>query len=281
MNRPPEQSSFPPLSRNAEKLLGKLGQRKWREEEGLFVAEGVRLAEEALKCGVEVVWAVCGPADKATAAGERCMTLASNLAAGGVLVYRAEEPVMRRALDTVTPQGLAAVCRIPERRLTGWNPPERAVLAVCDRLSQPGNLGSLIRSAEAAGAAGVVLAPGTVDPYNPKTVRGAMGALFRLPVFQAPDENVLREFLEKHRFSLFEAAVGGEDIFAVRDFPLRPAVIFGSEASGSGLGAVLGRVRRVSVPMRGSVESLNVAVAAGIILYEICRKEVSKAFPRG
>lgn len=281
MNRPLEPSSFPPLSRNAEKLLGKLSQRKWREEEGLFVAEGVRLAEETLKCGVEVVWAVCGPADKNTAAGERSMALAANLAARGIPVYRAEESALRRVLNTVTPQGLAAVCRIPERRLTDWSPPERAVLAVCDRLSQPGNLGSLIRSAEAAGAAGVVLAPGTVDPYNPKTVRGAMGALFRLPVFQAPDENILREFLENNRFSLLEAAVGGEDIFAVQNYPLRSAVIFGSEAAGAELGAVLGGARRVSIPMRGAVESLNVAVAAGIILYEICRREFHPAYTGG
>ncbi|MCE5272354.1 RNA methyltransferase [bacterium] len=272
MDRPPVPDSYPPLSRNNEKLLGKLSQRKWREETGLFVAEGVRLVEEALACGVDIAWAVRGPEGSDTSARARGEALAAALAAKGVPVYRAEEAALRRVLDTVTPQGVAAVCRIPHRSLPEWTPPQQAVLAICDGLSQPGNLGSLVRAAAAAGAAAVVLAPGTVDPYNPKTVRGAMGALFRLPVFQARDEGELKEFLARHSFSLYEAAVGGEDIFAGAGYPDRTAVIFGSEAAGSGLSLALGGARRLSAPMQSGVESLNVAVAAGIVLYEICRR---------
>jgi len=272
LDRPPVPADYPPLSRNNEKLLGKLSQRKWREESGLFVAEGVRLVEEALACGVSIAWAVRCPEGSDTAAAARGSALAAALAAKGVPVYRAEEAVLRRALDTVTPQGVAAVCRIPRLSLKEWTPPQTAVLAICDGLSQPGNLGSLMRAAAAAGAAAVVLAPGTVDPYNPKTVRGAMGALFRLPVFPVPDSATLKEFLARHSFSLYEAAVGGEDIFTGACYPSRTAVIFGSEASGAGLGQALDGVRRLSVPMQSGVESLNVAVAAGIVLYEICRR---------
>jgi RNA methyltransferase, TrmH family len=264
--------SLTPLSRSGETLLGKLGQRKYRKIEGLFVAEGVRLLEEALECGVTIAWAVAAPSGSdGEGLTPRARALVERIVSLGAPVYRAEPRVLKRVLDPVQPQPVAAVCRIPDRALETWSVPERALVAVCDRINQPGNLGSLIRVAAASGADAVIAVPGTVDFYNPKCVRGAMGALFRLHALDAGSPEALLDFLGRHSFAVYEAAAGGTDIFEAGDFPARTAVIFGSEAEGS-LSLPPGPSRpRLSVPMYGGVESLNVAVAAGIILYRIAR----------
>jgi len=260
-------NSLPSLSAAREKLMGKLVLKKHRQQESLFLIEGVRLVEEAYASGLAVNWAVV-----TESAGERELSIIEKLVSRGVPVYRAREQILRKKLDTVTPQPLAAVCKLPALNLGSLSLPESSVVVVCDRASQPGNLGAVFRVAEASGADAALLGPGTVDPYNPKCVRGSMGALFRLPVVVCESEEELGAFLEGAGFTVFEARTGGEDIFAVGSFPKRTALLLGSEADGvSSALSSLAR-RRLSVPMTPKVESLNVAVAAGIILYEIARK---------
>ncbi|MEA1997314.1 MAG: RNA methyltransferase [Gemmatimonadota bacterium] len=256
---------LPLLSKAGEKALGRLAQKKYRQQESLFVAEGVRLVEEALEAGVTINWAVV-----AEAAGDRARELVQRLLGLDVPVYLARENVLRARLDPASPQPLAAVCEIPETSIESLSLPERSLVVVCDSFSQPGNLGAVIRVAAAAGADAVLVGPGTVDPWNPKCVRGSMGALFRLPVAVAHEAGELKAFLENGRFALFEASsINGENVFSIHSFPPRTALILGSEAAGVS-GSMEGLERKaVSVPMAPGVESLNVAVAAGIILYHI------------
>ncbi len=256
--------SLPPLSKAREKILSRLLTKKYRQAERLFLAEGVRLVEEAVDCGVGIKWAVATPG-----AGERARVLIEKLLELEIAIYRAEQKALRKALDVVTPQAVAAVCLRPEIRLDDLTIPGRALVVVCDGLKEPGNLGAVVRVAAAAGADAVLAGPETVDIFNPKALRGSMGAMFRMPVIEVENSASLRRFLSDHGFSVFTAALGGESLFSIDRFPSRTALVLGSEAEGS---ANFPEARRVSIPMAGEVGSLNVAVAAGIILYEIVRK---------
>jgi len=266
-------SGLPVLSKAGLKLLGALALKKYRRREGLFVAEGVRLVEEALAAGAGINWAVVADAGGERLPGDRALKLLGELQQSGVNVYRAGEKDLRRVLDAVQPQAVAAVCRIERLTLEDWQVPGICLLVVCDGLKEPGNLGSVIRAAAAGGADAVLVGPGTVDPFSPKCVRAGAGSLFRLPVFEVDSADKICGFLLDNGFSVFEAAAGGEDLFAVDRFPGRTALILGSEAEGispafAGLGG-----RKLAVPMSRGVESLNVAVAAGVILYEISRRK--------
>ena len=255
---------FPPVPKARLRQLARLGSRKLRRKEGFFVADGARLVEEALASGIEIGWAACAPD-----ADDRSRALAARLAEAGVEVFRAERQDLERTLDAAAPQALAAVCRIPRHSLEEIKPADKSLLAVCDGIGEPGNLGSVIRAAAAAGCQAVLLAPGTVDPYNPRCVHGAMGALFRIPVIEVQTALNLAGFLEKNKFSMFCAAAGGDNIFSVKSFPLRCALFLGGEPCGPSKFTDTLAPRRLGIPLAAGVESLNVAVAAGIILYRM------------
>ena len=176
--------------------------------------------------------------------------------------------------DTETPQGVLAVLPFPRHGI----PREPSLVLIVDRLRVPGNLGTILRTAAAAAVELVLLPPGTVDPYNPKTVRGGMGAHFRLPILQLDWEGV-----ERHLAGLdVWLAAAGEGIrYDQVDWRRPVALIVGGEASGAGERAArlatgeLGGERcggRVRIPMPGGMESLNAAVAAGVVLFEIVRQ---------
>jgi TrmH family RNA methyltransferase len=219
-------------------------QRKIRERERLFVAEGARLVEEA------------------AAAGIRARTILHDGRLGEVL--EASTEILRLCSDTAAPAGLLAVLECPELQLP--DPLEWVVIA--DGVSNPGNLGSLLRAADAFGVQAAVLAPGCVDAFNPKVVRGGMGAHFRLPV-RALDWRAIGGLLKGFRILLAEAREGRP--VEETDWSGRAALIIGGEAAGPGDQARALAAGSVHIPMRGKVESLNAAVAGGILLYEISR----------
>ena len=265
-------STLPVLSKAKLKLLTSLALKKYRRREGRFVAEGVRLVEEALSAGVGISWVVVAGQGGGGPPGDRAQDLLSGLLESGVPVYRTGKKDLGKALDPVQPQPVAAVCELVCSRLENWQVPGRAVVVVCDALKEPGNLGAVIRAAAASGTDAVLAGPDTVDPFNSKCVRASAGSLFRLPVFEVDSSAVTGKFLEDNGFAVFEAAMEGENLFKVEFFPERTALILGSEAEGiSTTFARVGR-RSLAVPMAGGVESLNVAVAAGVILYEIGRR---------
>lgn len=259
-------NSLPLLSAAREKQLRKLGSRKQRREQGLFVAEGVRLVEEALSSGAEIEWAVA-----AETGLSRSLDLISELSFSAPL-YRASERELAGLLDTITPQPVAAVCRIPDMGLTDLEIPEESLLVVCDNLRDPGNFGAIVRTAAAAGCTAVVAAGSGVDPWNPKAVRGSMGAVFRLPVIESAGPGELAGFFEKHGFSGFLADMAGDNLFDATHFPSRCALVMGGEAEGAGDSLQGVDYTPLSVPMTEGTESLNVAVAAGIMIYQITQR---------
>ena len=133
-------------------------------------------------------------------------------------------------------------------------------------------MGAIIRTAEAAGATGVVTTVGTADPFSPKSLRGAMGAAFRLPFWIGGDYSQVIEWCRKQRIQTVCAATDGEETYSEIDWRRPTALVMGSESLGLSAAEISAADRAVSIPMKGSIESLNVAVAAGILLYEASRQ---------
>ena len=247
------------------RLVRTLARRKGREEMGLFVVEGERGVVDALDAGV---------LPYAIVVREGFETDASRLDAA----LLSDEPDIVRVLeaglfdsltDTVHPQGVLAIMPIPApQRL-----PELATLVVLlDGIRDPGNMGTLIRSSAAAGADAIVVGAGSVDAFNPKVVRAAMGSHFRIPIIPAGSIPP-GEFQRIAVRAIADA--NAETLYDVADWSQPLLLIVGSEADGPGIESRELANRVVSIPMAAGVESLNAAVAGSVILFEIARQRRS------
>lgn len=256
--------------------------RRDREAEGCSVLEGVRLAGEALRAGVSVE--VVLYTDELAARREAGRVL-EGLAAAGARRVRVPGALLARVADTATPQGLLAVFRIPRRTLAevivpastagpGTAPAPRApaLLVAADGLQDPGNLGTLVRSAHALGATGLVATGGTADPWAPKVVRAAMGGLFRLPVAVEPEPEVVVARLRDAGLPIVVADARGGRLPWEVDWGRPLALVVGSEARGPSPVFRRAADETVRIPMPGGAESLNAAVAATLLLYEALRQ---------
>ena len=195
-----------------------------------------------------------------TPAGQRLLPFVGTAGEGA---WPVSETVMAACSDTQTPQGVLAV--VPFMSLE----PRPGLLLILDGIRDPGNLGTILRSAESAGVGQVLLTPGTVDLYNPKVVRGAMGAHLRLPVL-SQDWPAIRKAVSGQTVWLADAAAG--IAYDAVDWTQPSALIVGGEASGAGQEAAGLTTGRVSIPMAGGADSLNAAMAATIILFEAARQ---------
>lgn len=254
------------LSRREERLLRALRQRGGREAEGLFLAEGVRAVEDLAASPLAIRFAAAASSVGDTARGE---ALLAALAARGVSVRETGERELAALAATDTPQGILAVGEIPAASLEALPlDAEPAVLLVLDAVQDPGNFGTLARTAEALGAVGVAALPGTVDAWNPKAVRAAMGSTFRLPVV-AVDWDRLGPWARERGVEVLAGVVGGEPLGARR--PGRAALVLGNEGAGVSAATLERMDRAVGIPLRGRAESLNVAAAGAILLHELLR----------
>lgn len=244
------------------KHVKRLHSQKGRRQARRLIIEGLRLVEEALRADTLPALMFYTPRLEDSERGQALLDLAENSAVQLMLV---SERVMLTMATTKAPQSVLAVLPWP---VLPW-PEHPALLLILDRLRDPGNLGSVLRAAEAACVDGVLLTPGSVDAYNPKTVRGGMGAHFRLALRTASWHEV-KKLTEGLQVWLAEIR-GGLPYYEV-DWSLPSALIIGSEAEGASSEAQRLTNRRVSIPMPGQAESLNAAVAAGIILFEAARQ---------
>ncbi len=239
---------------------------KERRAQGLFVVEGIRLVEEALASGRVATLFLCPDLLRAHARGRAL--LAEVESSRQVRVALLSESLCRELSDTVTPQGVLATCHFaPETAL-----PSRATLAVVlDGVQDPGNTGMILRTAAAAGATGVIVAPGSADPYQPKVVRSAMGAHFHLTVCTPRSLEEATELVQPFPQRVLALAHGGQPYDTV-DLTLPAVFIVGSEGHGPrAWGRQLATVA-VSIAIASGVESLNVAMATGILLFEAVRQ---------
>lgn len=254
------------MSHSLHTLVRDLRLRRGRERRGLALAEGIRLVEEALASGQVIRQVLASPALEATPRGQ---ALKAGLAAAGVAVELTDEGTFGGLAATDHPQGVLAVIEPPRWKLEDVRPGPRAPVLVLDGVQDPGNVGTMVRTAHALGAAGVLALPGTAEITNPKTLRATMGGAFRLPCV-AVAEDALREWSRAAGVRVLVAAVGGTPPDRLRGTAL--AVVVGNEGAGTRASLDAWTQGRIGIPQREGAESLNVAVAAGILLYEVTRE---------
>ncbi len=244
------------------KLARALLERKGRAQQGRCLAEGVRLIEDAVRAGLTpALLFYTGQATEQPRAGQ----LIAAVEQAGVPLMELSPAVFATLTDTVTSQGVVAVLPIPQPA-----PPAAPRLGlVLDQVRDPGNMGTILRSAEAAGVDAVLLPPGCTDPWSPKVVRAGMGAHFRLPII-AGDWPALAHHMAGHTVWLAEAQ--GAVAYDRVDWTVPSTLVIGGETTG--LSAEAGRLAagRVAIPMAGPVDSLNAAMAATVILFEAARQ---------
>jgi RNA methyltransferase, TrmH family len=254
------------LNKAEAKRLHALARAKERRETGLFLAEGVRLVEDLLASPIVPRLAVMSTSLEDTPRGGE---LAERLRARVRTELVAEHELCAIA-DADAPQGVVVAAEIPRHGLDDVALPERCVIAILDAVQDPGNFGAIVRSADAFGAAAVIPLPGTVDPWNPKSVRSAAGSSLRLPIVEST-VGELAVFLREHDFRVLGADMQGDDIGGVTP-AARMALVLGNEGAGISDATRALLDGTVSVPIRGGAESLNVGVAAGILLYMLSRE---------
>ncbi|HEX5050605.1 MAG TPA: RNA methyltransferase [Planctomycetota bacterium] len=234
--------------------------------EGVMLAEGVRLVAEALDAGLPVLEAAVSPrfADA---------QLRARLQAAAHSWLECSDDVLARMSALDTPQGVAVLLGRPqvvEKDLVRGDLLPLVVIVAGVR--DPGNLGSLLRTAEAAGATGCLSMKGGADPFRDKAVRGSMGSIFRLPVLHGFDAAAVIDFARRHRLRLVVADGAGQSVHTDVDLRQPLALVVGAEAAGVPGELLRAADARVRIPLREPVDSLNVAVAAGVLLFEAQRQ---------
>ena len=252
------------------KYLRRLGDRRFREREGKFVVEGTRFVEEALASAFPVEMLAYSEPDEAN---QRRRAVLAKAAARGVACLEIEPRLFKELADTVTPQGVLAVVERRWTRLSDLRPKAAAwLLVLADGVQDPGNLGGILRSADAANADGLILLKGTADIYNPKALRATMGSIFHLPVFQNVALEEVKEFFKQQQIKLIAGTPGQGQALYHCDLTVSCALLAGSEAAGPQTETRAAAAEQAQIPMPGQAESLNVAVSTGIMLYEAIRQ---------
>ncbi|WP_031516052.1 23S rRNA (guanosine(2251)-2'-O)-methyltransferase RlmB [Desulfofalx alkaliphila] len=253
------------------KYLRKLGRRQFRLKERKFIIEGVRFVEELLGSGWQVQSLFYSTKLLENSRGKKLLEQAKGRK---IDCWQISENLFKELADTETPQGVLALVDMPcydiQHILTASNP----LLVVVDGVQDPGNLGTIIRSADAAAATGVITLKGTVDLYNPKTLRSTMGSIFHLPIITEQQPNETVNILKQKGIKIVVGEPrGGVDINQI-NLTQPVALVVGSEAKGAGTEITKAADLNATIPMPGNAESLNVSVACGVMLYEVVRQRL-------
>lgn len=249
-----------------KKLQKLMKQSRTRRQEGVFVVEGWKMVKEALERNL-VLHLYSAEREQ-----EHCREELNRFSRGNVPVDLMRDNLFSQLSDTVSPQGILGVVRMPVyEREEIVNQPDAKLLCL-ENIQDPGNLGTMFRTAEGAGMTGVVLTKGCVDLFNPKVVRSTMGSLFRVPFYVCQDMEEEMKFMQKQGFCFFAAHLQGTKNFTEESYEGSIGILIGNEANGlseavSGLADC-----KVKIPMEGELESLNAAVSAALFMYEVRRK---------
>lgn len=247
-------------------LARDLRRRKSRERHGLFVAEGVRAVEELLRSPLKVRGFLASAQFADTPRGR---ALRERLDSTGVTLDEVSVPDFESAAETDSPQGILAIAEVPDACLPDLPAGGPLRLLVLDAVQDPGNVGTILRTAAAFGASATFSLPGTVDLWNAKVVRSGMGAHFHHPCLSGSWDE-LDAFRRERSLDVWAADAAGESVTGLEP-PERLAIVVGNEGAGLSNDSRARADRLVALPIAAAVESLNVAVAAGILLYELRR----------
>jgi TrmH family RNA methyltransferase len=245
-----------------------LAEKKHRLQQGRFLVEGVKLLEMALAAGArarEVFFC----AEQLAGTTEPLLVA---LVAAGAEAMAVTPEVMAALAEREAAQGIVATFDLFETTLAALHPEEPALFVVLDRLQDPGNLGTLIRTADAAGATAVLLIEPSVDPFDPKVVRGSMGSLFTMPLVRTADVPALFDWLRRHGLRAVGADAHRGSVWGDELWPGSVALVLGNEARGLSPDVAAQIASWVKLPIVGKAESLNVAVAGGVLMYAWVRR---------
>ena len=230
---------------------------KARKEQGLFVAEGKKMFQEAPREWIEKVFL--------SESFERM----NEIPLDGIQYEVVDDRVFAQVCDTKTPQGILTLVKIPaytKEQVLGREDP---FLIVLEDLQDPGNVGTIVRTAEGAGATGIIVSRRTADLFQPKTIRATMGSIYRMPILQVEEPAEFLPELAARNIRTYAAHLNGKESYRAQDYRGPAAILIGNEGNGLS-GALAGRADRlVRFPMEGQVESLNAAIAAAVFMYEV------------
>jgi TrmH family RNA methyltransferase len=248
---------------NLFKYTKKLKERKNRNKSSKYIIEGFRLVEEAFKAKVNIDYLIITE----DALGKLEQYLSAYIS-DCIKIYKISDNLFRELIFTENPQGILAVINMNVRPLKV----DGSFYLLCDKLQDPGNLGTIIRTSHAAGVQGIILTKGTVDIYNEKTIRSTMGSIFYIPIHYDDDDLSLVKSLKEEGFKLVVTSLDTDKNFYDVDLKGKVLLTVGNEGNGVS-NEVLGMAdTRVKIPMPGNAESLNVAIAASVIMYEKVRQ---------
>jgi len=251
------------------KYLLTLQRRRHRTQAQAYLLEGVRLVEMALTANAPLQTVFYSPK---LLANDRGRALYQAVTGQGIKTVQITDALMRQIAGTENPQGILAVATMLQVDYRQIPVSDTALFVVVDRVQDPGNLGTIIRTADGAGSTAVFLLPGTVDLYNLKTIRATMGSLFNLPVIEVADPAALFTWLQAQGVKVYLTALTGAQLYDILDYTGPTAFVVGNEANGIDRALQRYANATVKLPLPGKAESLNVAIATGILLYEALRQ---------
>ncbi len=242
--------------------------------DGLIFVEGLRLCEEALRSGLQIEAAIYSDE---IARKERAAHFISKLGQACDRLAEVSESLLATISDTKTPQGMIVIAKRPAsgKLILEAEDGGSRLMVVMHGLNNPVNVGAILRSAEAAGATGVITTSNTADPFSPKALRGAMGSAFRLPIWNGPVYAEALSWCAEHNLRTVCTDLKAITSYTEIDWKTPRALIVGPESTGLNPEEVSMASEAIRIPMHGEVESLNVAVAAAIVLYEAARQRAT------
>ena len=273
------------FSKKRLKELLKLKTKKGRREKERFLIEGLKFCQELLNSSFEAELVLYTLRFSKFQDGKK---LLDDFVKKGVEVISVKEDIIKKLSDTVTPQGIVGIVKMKKLSLSLDASAEKSLLKntksegfiefvlAIDSIKEPGNLGTMIRTADAAGVFCVLLSEGCVELYNPKVLRSTMGSVFHLPIFENMNLEKAILYLKKRGFKIFAADVKEGKLYDQIDYLGKVCLIIGSEAQGISEKLLSLAFEKVKIPLYGKAESLNAAVACGIILYQIAKKRADK-----
>ncbi len=230
--------------------------------------DGARELERALDAGVALESVFVRDDDTLVA---QWKPLLKRIEQQGTPIYDVAPTLFRQIRYGQRDAPLLAVAQRPERHLERWQPPDRPLLAILDNVEKPGNLGALVRTADAAGIDAVFVTGGRVDPFNPNAIRASVGTVFHLPIFEVTTADAI-DWVDRHRTRVYVTRVDAREDYTCADYCGGTAFVFGSEAYGVSEAWQEPRWTPIRLPMRGLADSLNVSVTAAVLFYEARRQ---------
>lgn len=248
-----------------------LQMKKFRDKEKKFLIEGYKIIYDALQSNapLEALFA-----DECFVEKKMSAEIINTAIAKNIQIYTANEKLLKSLCETETPQGLVAVVKTDEKEFSADTTRDKSLFIILEKTQDPGNLGTIIRTAAAANADGIILSEGCVDAYNPKVIRSTMSAIFSIPIYANVDLKKAKFALKNSGFKIFATSLKASKYYFDANLTNKTAFIFGNESKGISAEVAALSDERLTIPILGNVDSLNLSQAVSIMLFETIRQRL-------